>query len=215
LKSLFAHMLKVLLLAISVASAVKFDLESTLEGTTSCISQYIPKDILCSAILDIAVGANQKVSIIVRDKSPSSNQFYSKPDLSGQVKFSFTTHEWADVDFCFTNTLAPGSSPSPDTYTTVNFHIDTGAEAADYTEVKRKEKLTDLEVEMLRLENVVKDLTAELEYLHKAEFQMRDTNEDANDRIKWFSLLSMSVLIGVGMWQIWYLRRFFQSKKLI
>lgn len=90
--------------------------------------------------------------------------------------------------------------------------MDTGAEAADYTEVKKKEKLTEMEVELLRLENLVKDLTNELDYLHKAEFKMRDTNEDANDRVKWFSLFSMAVLIGVGMWQIWYLRRFFQNK---
>lgn len=111
--------------------------------------------------------------------------------------------------------FTPGARPSPDIFREINLHVDTGAEAADYSEIKRKEKLSDLEVELLRLENIVKDLMSELEYLHKAEFEMRDTNEDANERVKWFSVFSMVLLIGVGLWQIWYLQKFFQSKVCI
>jgi hypothetical protein len=67
-------------------------------------------------------------------------------------------------------------------------------------------------VELLRLEDIVKDLTRELEYLHKSEYEMRDINEDANERVKWFSIFSIVVLVGVGLWQIWYMQRFFLSK---
>ncbi|KAL3896214.1 MAG: hypothetical protein SGCHY_004215 [Lobulomycetales sp.] len=171
---------------------------------------------LCTANLVVG-GFKQSGQVDVRvfDTSSSSNEYQIKVDVTGSTKFSFTTHEWADVKFCFMSKLAPGARPSPDIFREINLHVDTGAEAADYSEIKRKEKLSDLEVELLRLENIVKDLMSELEYLHKAEFEMRDTNEDTNERVKWFSVFSMVLLIGVGLWQIWYLQKFFQSKKLI
>lgn len=91
--------------------AVKFDLVSTSNGNEYCLSQYIAKDMLCTTNLEISneVDAHQKLEVIVRDKSPSSNQFYSKPEIAdGKTKFAFKTHEWADVEFCFTNTFANG-----------------------------------------------------------------------------------------------------------
>lgn len=97
---------------LSLACAVKFELPATSEGNTICISQYMAKDILSSVTVDVGNGGNQKVSILVKDKSPSANQFYSKPDLNNNNKFAFTTHEWADVDFCFTNTLNKGKFSS-------------------------------------------------------------------------------------------------------
>lgn len=39
--------------------------------------------------------------------------------------------------------------------------------------------------------------------------------ESTNARVKWFSLLSLSTLVGSGLWQVWYLRRFFHQKKLL
>jgi hypothetical protein len=89
--------------------AVKFDLPGTASGNEYCLSQYIAKDMLCTTVVDITGGdASQSMALIVRDKSPSSNQFYSKPETVGNTKFAFKTHEWADVEFCFTNTLPPG-----------------------------------------------------------------------------------------------------------
>lgn len=214
-----------ILIALPTALAVKFNLYASTEGNEYCLSQYISKDLLCTTYLEVldSGAGEQSMSVVVKDKSLSSNQFYSKPDLSvGKTKFSFKTHEWADVEFCFTNTLPYGlrsayniylgARASPDSFRTINLHVDTGAEAADYSEVKRKEKLTDLEVELLRMENIVQDLIRELEYLHKSEFEMRDINEDANERVKWFGVLSMAVLVGTGLWQIYYLQRFFKQR---
>jgi hypothetical protein len=39
--------------------------------------------------------------------------------------------------------------------------------------------------------------------------------ESTNSRVLWFSIMSMVILVALGAWQLIYLRRFFQSKKMI
>jgi hypothetical protein len=54
--------------------------------------------------------------------------------------------------------------------------VDTGAEAVDYTEVAKSEKLRPIEVELRKLESVADGIVGEMEYMKQREAQMRDTN---------------------------------------
>ncbi|KAJ3225302.1 vesicle coat component [Clydaea vesicula] len=163
----FLRLISYLLLILQTIS-VKFDLQSTYEGKELCLSQYMAKDTFVSVKIIISPGAFQNVDINVVDKSPSSNLFHAEKNLKSEVKFAFTTHEWNDVEF-----WAPYGQNQ---FKSINFHVDTGAEATDFAEQKKKEKLTVLELELIRLENLAQDLSNELDYLHKAEFKMRDIN---------------------------------------
>jgi hypothetical protein len=42
------------------------------------------------------------------------------------------------------------------------------------------------------------------------EQKLRDTNESTNERVKWFSLGTMGVLVSLGGWQVVYLRAYFR-----
>ncbi|TPX41810.1 hypothetical protein SeMB42_g05273 [Synchytrium endobioticum] len=208
------------LLVLATASgihAVKFDLAALPPpaGFSRCVSQYIGKDVLVSGTIDVGDGPHQRVDVEITDASPEYNKYFAKKDASGSLKFAFTTHSYADVDFCVTNTLATGVSPSPTTKRSINIHINSGADAADYTEMARQEKLRPIEIELRRLEVDMDDIVKEMEYLKDREAKMRDTNESTNERVKYFSLLSIGTLISVGVWQIWHLRKFFSAKKLI
>jgi hypothetical protein len=77
------------------------------------------------------------------------------------------------------------------------------------------ESLSGLEVEMRKLEGVVKEIVDELNYLKRREARMRDTNESTNERVWWFSVLTIATLISLGIWQILYLRSYFRRKHLI
>jgi hypothetical protein len=39
--------------------------------------------------------------------------------------------------------------------------------------------------------------------------------ESTNSRVLYFSLFSMACLVALAAWQIFYLKKFFQTKKLI
>jgi len=54
-----------------------------------------------------------------------------------------------------------------------------------------------------------------MEKIKLKEIDLRNTNESTNERVQWFSLWSIAFLVCLGLWQIYYLRKFFQTKKLI
>ena len=35
--------------------------------------------------------------------------------------------------------------------------------------------------------------------------KLRDTNESTNERVKWFAIGTMGMLVALGMWQVVYL----------
>ncbi len=68
---------------------------------------------------------------------------------------------------------------------------------------------------MRRIEETVNEIVTEMEYLRLREQKLRDTNESTNERVKWFALGTMGMLVGLGAWQVVYLRSYFRSKHLI
>jgi hypothetical protein len=67
-----------------------------------------------------------------------------------------------------------------------------------------------MEAELRRIEEVTAEIVMEMEYLREREMSLRDTNESTNERVKWFALGTMGVLVGLGAWQVVYLRAYFR-----
>ena len=65
------------------------------------------------------------------------------------------------------------------------------------------------------MEDTVDEIHREMLYMREREAMMRNTNESTNARVLWFSFFSIVVLLGMGVWQVLYLKKFFKSKKLI
>jgi hypothetical protein len=57
---------------------------------------------------------------------------------------------------------------------------------------------------------MVQEIVSEMEYLRAREQKLRDTNESTNERVKWFAFGTMGMLIGLGAWQVVYLRAYFR-----
>lgn len=51
--------------------------------------------------------------------------------------------------------------------------------------------------------------------LRRLEAEMRDMNEATNTKVALMSVLSLSVCIGMAVWQAYYLKGFFERKKLL
>ncbi|KAK6132316.1 hypothetical protein DH2020_033940 [Rehmannia glutinosa] len=72
-----------------------------------------------------------------------------------------------------------------------------------------------LELELKKLEDNVEAIHQNLNYLINREAEMREVSETTNARVAWYSLMSLGVCIFVSVFQLWFLRRYFQKKKLI
>lgn len=114
------------------------------------------------------------------------------------------------TDFQLTHALA--NTPNPTRH--VELDIDIGADARDWSSIQASEKLKPLETELRRIEETVNEIVQELEYLRTREQKLRDTNESTNERVKWFAFGTMGMLVGLGAWQIVYLRSYFRYDTL-
>jgi hypothetical protein len=97
----------------------------------------------------------------------------------------------------------------------VELDIDIGADAKDWSAIQATEKLKPVEADLRRIEEMVAEVVAEMDYLRTREQKLRDTNESTNTRVKWFGWGTTFLLIGLWAWQIMYLRAYFRSKHLI
>ena len=57
---------------------------------------------------------------------------------------------------------------------------------------------------------MVGEIVNEMDYLRTREQKLRDTNESTNERVKWFAFGTMGMLVGLGAWQVVYLRAYFR-----
>jgi len=197
-------------------SAIRFDMiaKPYHSGAKKCLIQWVPRNTLVMLTFNTTTTPNQRADVHVYDSSPHVNEYAKKLDIT-ETKIAFTTQAHADVNVCIQNHLADGITPSDSLVRSFEVHIDVGADAVDYGAMAKAEKLKPLEVELRRLERMVEEVLEELEYLKEREQQMRDTNESTNDRVKWFNIFSILSLLGLGVYQVVYLKQFFQSKKLI
>ncbi|ODV79294.1 uncharacterized protein CANTADRAFT_26266 [Suhomyces tanzawaensis NRRL Y-17324] len=141
------------------------------------------------------------------------NEYRKKSDIVGTSKVAFTSHHSAAFDVCFTNLKNPAYKGHLSRE--VELEIESGSAARDWNAIQTSEKLKPVELELRRIEDLTAEIYEELQYLKRREERMRDTNESTNDRVKYFSTIVIISLIGLGAWQIQYLRHYFKVKHII
>ncbi|KAJ2849548.1 vesicle coat component [Coemansia brasiliensis] len=200
----------------AAVAAIEFDLQAAPEATNMrrCLSQWLPRNTHVKVTAKALPGfPGQKLNMEIHDDSPHLNQYGARKQMD-EVLFRFDTQAHANVIVCFQNVLEPGY-PSDGRALTIQFKMESGAMAEDFHRLQQDEKLKPMELELRRLSMTLDDIQDELQYLKQREGTLRDANEHMNGRVKTFSLFSIAVLIGVAVYQVFYLRHFFQQKKLI
>ncbi|KXS94538.1 hypothetical protein AC578_7495, partial [Pseudocercospora eumusae] len=199
-------------------SALKFDIqahpghESALKER--CIRNFVARDqlVVVTATVSGSKGDGQILNMHIKDAVGND---YARPrDVAGESRTAFTSHADSAFDVCFENILSgrhAGNSPSRH----VELDIDIGADAKDWSAIQAGEKLKPVEAELQRISEVAIEIVQELDYLRGREMKLRDTNESTNERVKWFAIGTMGMLVALGVWQIVYLRAYFRSKHLI
>lgn len=72
--------------------------------------------------------------------------------------------------------LIIGTQPDPRYSRTVDIDFDIGSETIDYAKLAETEKLKPLELELRKLEDLVKDILDNMDHLQQREEGMRNTN---------------------------------------
>ncbi len=61
-----------------------------------------------------------------------------------------------------------------------------------------------------QLSDLLAQVKDEQSYIVVRERTHRNTAESTNARVKWWSIFQLGVLIGEGIFQVWWLKRFFE-----
>ncbi|KAK9330032.1 emp24/gp25L/p24 family/GOLD-domain-containing protein [Lipomyces starkeyi] len=181
--------------------------------TPRCIRNFVSKDSL--VVVNVKTngrkGDGQVLNMSIMDSV--GNEYGRPKDVVGESRTAFTAHANAAFDVCFEN-IQQGSH-SYGLNREVDLDIDIGADARDWNAVGQTEKLKPMELELRRIEESVDEIVTQMDYLRQREQRLRDTNESTNDRVKFFALGTLFSLLGLGLWQVAYLRQYFRSKHLI
>ncbi|KAJ6257297.1 hypothetical protein Dda_8186 [Drechslerella dactyloides] len=180
-----------------------------------CIRNFAAKDtlVVVTTIISGSKGDGQKVNIHIKDAV--GNEYGKPKDVVGENRMAFTSHADAAFDVCFDNVATNYHRGGNQLSRSVELDVDIGADARDWSAIQAAEKLKPVEIELRRIEELVGEIVTEMEYLRTREQKLRDTNESTNERVKWFAFATISTLIGLGAWQVVYLRSYFRSKHLI
>jgi len=72
-----------------------------------------------------------------------------------------------------------------------------------------------MEREVRHLSELVDQVKDEQQYIVVRERTHRNTAESTNARVKWWNLFVIGIVIGESLFQVWWLRRFFEVKRVV
>ncbi|CAF2389777.1 unnamed protein product [Rotaria sp. Silwood2] len=151
------------------------------------------------------------IGMHVEVKDPDDKIVLSKL-YTNEGRFTFTSHIPGEHIICiYSNSSAWFSKQQ----LRVHLDIDIGEHAIDYQQVGTREKLTELQLRVRQLLDQVQQITKEQNYQRYREERFRATSESTNQRVLWWSLAQLIVLVIAGFWQMRHLKGFFEAKKLV
>jgi hypothetical protein len=151
------------------------------------------------------------IGMHVEVKDPDEKIVLSKLYTS-EGRFTFTSHIPGEHVIClYSNSTAWFGGQQ----LRVHLDIDIGEHAVDYQQISAKEKLTELQLRVRQLLDQVEQISKEQNYQRYREERFRATSESTNQRVLWWSIAQLLILVIAGFWQMRHLKGFFEAKKLV
>ncbi|KAK4299329.1 hypothetical protein Pmani_028388 [Petrolisthes manimaculis] len=129
---------------------------------------------------------------------------------SSEGRFTFTSHTPGEHVICLYSNSTKWFSGSQ-----LRVHFDIQVGEHDYANVAQKEKLTELQLRVRQLLDQVDQIAKEQNYQRYREERFRHTSESTNQRVLWWSIGQVGILLAMGFWQMRHLKSFFEAKKLV
>ncbi|XP_076460372.1 transmembrane emp24 domain-containing protein eca-like isoform X3 [Babylonia areolata] len=131
---------------------------------------------------------------------------------AAEGRFTFTSHSAGEHIICLNSNSTAWLYAGQ---LRVHLDISVGEHAVDYQQVQAKDKLSELQLRIRQLLDQVEQITKEQNYQRVREERFRYTSESTNQRVFWWSIIQVSALVVIGMWQSLHMKSFFIAKKLV
>ncbi|KAJ5832330.1 Endosomal cargo receptor (P24) [Penicillium riverlandense] len=166
-----------------------------------CFHEDLHKDDLMTVTFQVGdreFGGSGNLDIDFWVEDPAQRRQYYKQAISSE-DYSFTARTDGRYSYCFSNEGWTSNSKE------VSFNVH-GIVYVPESEMNQDP----LEIEVRRLSENLAQVRDEQSYIVVRERVHRNTAESTNGRVKWWSLFQLVVVIGEGIFQVWWLKRFFE-----
>jgi hypothetical protein len=171
---------------------------------TRCISEELPEKALFTG--DYSMEPTDEFEGDVKVLGPLDAVLFERR-TSDPHHFSVTSETMGLHKVCFFN-----GSPVRRRFVVT---LRKGLEVDDHSQIARKDHVEQIERQLDKMREMAMAIKEEMIYMRGREEEMRDTNESTNTRVLWFNIMTLTIIGAMGLWQIYYLKRFFHMKKLI
>ena len=121
-------------------------------------------------------------------------------------RFSFTTSDPGRYNICLKNTKVNTLE--------IKLKLEIGIELL-IEMPKTGNEIKSIEDTTIRAKNLTLQLQNEMSGLRKTGFEQHNVNKSTTRNVVIFGVLSVAIIIGSALTQIWYLKRFFRQKKIV
>jgi len=167
--------------------------------TDKCFGEALSKDELMVAEFTAA----KPIAVSIR--GPNHKELFSESGKKS-VRSAFSAHESGHHIICIR---------SDSGHQLVDFLMNVGPDAKDYSQIAKKEHLESTEISLRKIEESLQIYHQNVLYLRSREERMRQTNNSTAFRVIGFCLFSVVLMIAMGGWQMLYFKQFFKAKKII
>lgn len=143
-------------------------------------------------------------------RGPDNNVLYHG-DRETSGKYAFTAHTTGLYTYCFSNKMSTVTTKS------VMFSIDVGEAPKAESGAANQE-----EANHTRLEDMIRELAGTLsavkheqDYMSVRDKMHRAINESTNSRVMLWSVFEAFILVTMSVGQVYYLKRFFEVRRVV
>ena len=146
----------------------------------------------------------KNLSIIIKD--PKNKIIYSK-NSQLEIRASLTATISGNYEVCVKN--------NNNFEVLIDFELLTGIEAQDSSTFAKESTIQPAEAAILKLNDMSKDLIKEFKAVVKEENKNLKENEIISGKIKTVSYITIMVMIGVGVIEAFYVKKYLFARKVI
>ncbi|KAF8639765.1 hypothetical protein AX17_001026 [Amanita inopinata Kibby_2008] len=169
-------------------------------GKKECFFEDLHKHDKMTVTYQVGGGGHLDIDFWLTDPQDSVLAKHIRQD-TGSI--SITAEKDGRYEYCFSNQM----SAIADKMVSFNVH--------GVIYVGDDDVVAPIEREIRSLAIGLTSVKDEQEYIVVRERTHRNTAESTNSRVKWWSILQTAVLFAVVAWQVYYLKSFFEVKRVI
>lgn len=198
---MLSHILLTILAVISVVECYFLTLDANEE---KCFFDKVTSGSKVGLMFEVAEGGF--LDIDVKITAPDGKIIYQgNKETNG--KYTFAAHMDGEYHYCFSNTMSTLTSK------TVMFTVEIGEpKKEDAAGGKDPNKLEDM---IKELSNTLTGVKHEQDYMEIRDRIHRSINESTNSRVVLWSFFEALVLVCMALGQVYYLKRFFEVRRVV